>query len=615
MKRIAPVIAAFLLAACEGRNGAGSGSGALPVATTGTGVEMVLIPAGEFRMGGRGKGDEAPVHAVRVDAFWMDRREVTQAEYEKLGFPNPSKFKGADLPVEMMTWTKAVLFANARSRADNLEPCYDEDTAECNFAASGYRLPTEAEWEYACRAGSDAEYSFGGDPRRLPEAAWFRDNSSKKTHPVGKKAPNRWGLHDLHGNVAEWCNDVYDEVWYSKSSAENPRGSAEGKLYVVRGGSWRSSAAACRSAARAGDLPGFSDSCLAPDTLGLRLVRRGTPAAPGAAKSAEAKAAPERGSEAKAPKTGFIIRDAFLEHRTGEGFPERPERLRAIVRRFEERGLLRELASIGPKADPTEWIAKIHSAEYIERVRKACGALGERIGTLDSGDVPISSGSWKAAVAAVGAVLDAVDAVMAGEVRNCFCAVRPPGHHALMDKAMGFCIFGNVAIAARYLREKHRLARVLIVDWDVHHGNGTQAAFESDPSVFYFSTHRSPYYPGTGAESERGTGAGAGTKLNVPLAAGSGDAEIERAWIEKLEPAAAAFNPEFVLVSAGFDAHRGDPLGGLEVTAEGYARLTRRVKAIAERSCGGRLVSVLEGGYDLEGLADATEAHVRALME
>jgi len=269
------VCASCLCASCEKAGGPGPGAGPLPAVTTKSGVEMVLIPAGELRMGSsRGKEDESPVHTVRLDAFWMDRHEVTQAEYEKLGFPDPSRFKGPDLPVEMMTWTKAAICANARSRAEGLQPCYDEDTAECNFAASGYRLPTEAEWEYACRAGTDTEYGFGGDPRRLSEHAWYEANASKKTHPVGKKAPNRWGLHDTHGNVAEWCNDVYDKAYYGKSPAENPRGPAEGKQYVVRGGAWSSSAEACRSAARAGENPGFADACLAPDTLGFRLVRK-----------------------------------------------------------------------------------------------------------------------------------------------------------------------------------------------------------------------------------------------------------------------------------------------------------------------------------------------------
>ena len=204
---------------------------------------------------------------------------------------------------------------------------------------------------------------------------------------------------------------------------------------------------------------------------------------------------------------------------------------------------------------------------------------------------------------------------MDGKVRNAFCAVRPPGHHALKDRAMGFCLFNNVAIAASYIQKKHKLGKVLIVDWDVHHGNGTQAAFYDDPSVFYFSAHQSPFYPGTGSAEERGAGKGVGFTLNVPLPAGCGDAEYKKAFLEKLKPAAAAFQPDFVLVSAGFDAAKDDLLGRMKVTPEGYAELTRIVKGIAEQHCQGRLVSVLEGGYNLEGLAASVEAHVRVLME
>ncbi len=272
MRLSALVLAPLLCASCE--KAAGPAGGRLPVAKTKLGVEMVLVPAGEFRMGSdRGNDDERPVHAVRLDAFWMDRCEVTQAEYEHLGFPNPSRCKGPDLPVEMMTWTKAALCANARSRAEGLTPCYDEDTARCDFDAGGYRLPTEAEWEYACRAGTDGEYGFGGDPGRLGEHAWYGGNAAKKTHPVGRKKANRWNLFDMHGNVAEWCNDVYEKDCYATAPAENPRGPADGSRYVVRGGAWSSSAEACRSAARAAENPGFVDACLAPDTLGFRLVR------------------------------------------------------------------------------------------------------------------------------------------------------------------------------------------------------------------------------------------------------------------------------------------------------------------------------------------------------
>jgi acetoin utilization deacetylase AcuC-like enzyme len=184
-------------------------------------------------------------------------------------------------------------------------------------------------------------------------------------------------------------------------------------------------------------------------------------------------------------------------------------------------------------------------------------------------------------------VQSAVDAVMEGRIRNAFCAVRPPGHHALKDRAMGFCFFNNVAIAAKYIQNKHRLAKVLIVDWDVHHGNGTQAIFYDDPTVFYFSTHQSPFYPGTGGADEKGEGKGWGFTLNVPLPAGSGDADYAKAFEEKLKPAAAAFQPDFVLISAGFDAARGDLLGRMDLTPEGYAQLTRIVKAIAQQDKAG----------------------------
>jgi formylglycine-generating enzyme required for sulfatase activity len=251
----------------------------LPVVTTRTGVEMVLIPAGSFEMGSHGqREDEAPVHKVWIDSFLMDRHEVTQAEYEQLGqieaFANPSHFKGPELPVEQVKWPDAAHFCNARSRYEGLEPCYNEDTGACNFKANGYRLPTEAEWEYACRAGTTTDYSFGNDPRKLGECAWLADNAEEKTHPVGQKKPNAWGLYDLHGNVAEWCQDVYDKGYYGHSPEKNPHGPDNGKEYVLRGGSWKSPPDALRSAFRLGDTPGFSDACLARDAIGFRCVRR-----------------------------------------------------------------------------------------------------------------------------------------------------------------------------------------------------------------------------------------------------------------------------------------------------------------------------------------------------
>jgi formylglycine-generating enzyme required for sulfatase activity len=247
--------------------------------TTSSGIDMVLIPAGSFTMGSRrGKEDEQPVHRVQVDAFLMDKHEVTQAAWDKvaeqMGLPNPSHFKGPDLPVEQVSWVQAARYCNARSQAEGLEPCYDEDTTACNFNATGYRLPTEAEWEYACRAGSDSEYAFGNDERGLGEYSWFADNAAKKTHPVGQKKPNAWGLYDMHGNVAEWCNDNYDKSYYAASPDHNPRGLAEGDKNVLRGGAWNSARDGLRSAARVGEAPGFQDACFARDAIGFRCVRK-----------------------------------------------------------------------------------------------------------------------------------------------------------------------------------------------------------------------------------------------------------------------------------------------------------------------------------------------------
>src|SRR5262249_32080642 len=238
-------------------------------------VKMVLVPAGSFQMGSkRGKDDAAFVHTVTLNAFLMDSYEVTQAMYEKEGLSNPSHFKGPDLPVEQVTWAQAAYYCNQRSRAEGLNCCYDEATSACDFEADGFRLPTEAEWEYACRAGSTTDFGFGNSTSKLGDYAWFVDNSSKKTHPVGQKKANGWGLYDMHGNVAEWCNDVYDPNYYQSSPPANPRGPAYGKQYVLRRGSWTSAGECLRSCQRLGESPGFSDACLARDAIGFRCVRK-----------------------------------------------------------------------------------------------------------------------------------------------------------------------------------------------------------------------------------------------------------------------------------------------------------------------------------------------------
>lgn len=310
-------------------------------------------------------------------------------------------------------------------------------------------------------------------------------------------------------------------------------------------------------------------------------------------------------------RTGFVYSDTYLAHDPGPENPERPERLTAVIKALDGSRLLEKLAGIEPAPAGLEWIERVHDKAHVSRVREACG----RAPALLDWDTAVSKGSFDAALLAAGGAIEAVDAVIAGRVRNAFCAVRPPGHHAMRGRAMGFCLFNNAAVAAQYVRDRHHLARVLIVDWDAHHGNGTQDAFYGDPNVLYFSTHQFPGYPGSGAASERGEGAGLGFTVNVPMAPGSGDAEYLRAFEEILLPAADGFKPDFVLVSAGFDAHGGDPITKLDVTTDGFGRMTGAVKGIAERHCGGRLVSVLEGGYGLKNLGDSVVAHVRELMK
>ena len=313
-----------------------------------------------------------------------------------------------------------------------------------------------------------------------------------------------------------------------------------------------------------------------------------------------------------ATATAFVYDPIYFKHLPGPGHPERPERLQAIVEHLEQTGLAAQGLSLHPKPDISEWIAAVHTEEYIRHVERLC-ADGAK--DLDTGDTAICPDTYRVACAAVGGVLAAVDAVMDGRARNAFCAVRPPGHHATPSRGMGFCVFNNVAIAARYVQKRHGANRVLIVDWDVHHGNGTQEIFYHDPTVLYFSIHQYPFYPGTGSAKERGEGPGEGTTINVPLPAHTSEEEIIHVYSETLVPAAMQFKPDFVLISAGFDAHRDDLLGSLEMTEDGFATLTRIVKEIAEQCCRGRIVSVLEGGYTLDALSRSVERHIRALME
>lgn len=311
--------------------------------------------------------------------------------------------------------------------------------------------------------------------------------------------------------------------------------------------------------------------------------------------------------------TGLVHAPATLLHDTGAGHPERPGRIAAILDRLRADGIEGTCVAIEPRAATDEDLLRIHSPRYLRTVQEdVTGGAA----VLSTGDTVISGGaSLDAALDATGSLLAAVDAVCQRRVGNAFAVVRPPGHHATPTKGMGFCLFNSVAVAARHAQAVHGIERVLVVDWDVHHGNGTQDAFEEDPTVLFFDTHQSPLYPGTGAADEIGTGAGEGFTINCPFPAGAGRREILGAYSDRLLPAADAFRPQLVLVSAGFDSRIGDPLGRFTLTDADFAEMTRIVCGIAERHAGGRLVSTLEGGYDLGGLASAACAHVAALLD
>jgi len=311
-------------------------------------------------------------------------------------------------------------------------------------------------------------------------------------------------------------------------------------------------------------------------------------------------------------RTGFVYHPDYLEHDMGYGHPEAPQRLRAIIARLEETGLMPSLVRIAPKPATDDWITQVHTNTYVKGLRARAPKQGHV--SLDP-DTTMSPGSLNAAYLAAGGVLTAVDAIMDKRVDNAFCAVRPPGHHAEADHAMGFCLINNVAVAARYFQKRHGLEKIAVVDWDVHHGNGTQHAFDEDPTVFFFSTHQYPWYPGTGGADEHGSGKGKGYTLNVPMSAGKGDADYLEVFNRILRPALKAYRPDAVIISAGFDAHRDDPLAGMNLTDQGYRALTKVVKEIAGEHAQGRVLSCLEGGYNLAALAASVEGHLRVLQE
>lgn len=301
----------------------------------------------------------------------------------------------------------------------------------------------------------------------------------------------------------------------------------------------------------------------------------------------------------------------FLDHDTRQGHPERPERLRRITAVLDSTGLVARCSTPTWQPAEREDIQRIHEPGYVDTVE----SLAARGGGRPDPDTVVSPASYDVARLAAGAACDAVDRVLAGEERTALCLVRPPGHHALPERAMGFCLFNNVAIAARRAVDEHKLDRVLIVDWDVHHGNGTQDIFYADGRVGFFSAHRWPFYPGTGASDETGAGAGLGATQNLPVEFGTSRTVYRDDFRIALEKFAAHIKPQLVLVSAGFDAHREDPIGSLGLEVEDFGELTKNVRDVAGVHCGGRIVSLLEGGYNVDRLAESVAVHLACLLD
>jgi len=312
-----------------------------------------------------------------------------------------------------------------------------------------------------------------------------------------------------------------------------------------------------------------------------------------------------QGTPVKTRSAGFIYDPLYLEHLPPSGHPERPGRLSHLVLRLKNDGLWDKLLHLEPAPATEEQLLAVHAREHVEFIREVCAQGGGQVDQV--GDTHASERSFEAALLAAGGVVTAIDAVLAGRIGAAFCAVRPPGHHAEQDQAMGFCLFNNIAIGARHAQQAHGIERVAILDWDVHHGNGTQHLFEDDPSVFFISLHQYPFYPGTGARDELGTGRGEGYTLNFPLPAGTGEETYISIFESEIVPALQRFRPGLLLISAGFDAHREDPLANMALSEQSYGKMTALVKGIAP------VVSVLEGGYNFDALALSVEQHLHSL--
>lgn len=320
--------------------------------------------------------------------------------------------------------------------------------------------------------------------------------------------------------------------------------------------------------------------------------------------------------------TALIYDPIFLEHITPVDHPEQPLRLEQAMAVLHELNWMKRegLVQLAPRAASKEELALVHEPEYIRRVQQAADRAGRleresgRKTRLFATDTYVSAQTYEAAIRAAGAPLTAIDAILQGEIENAYCLVRPPGHHALADNAMGFCLFNNAAIAARYAIEKHGLERVMIIDYDVHHGNGTQDVFYADPRVLYFSTHQAPFYPGTGASGELGEGPGLGTTINVPLPATTDFGVYEAIFRQVMLPAADRFQPQLILVSAGFDAHWSDPLGQMYLSTAAFAQLNSIIIKMAQVLCEGRLVMIQEGGYNIDAMSSCVATCLNLLL-
>jgi acetoin utilization deacetylase AcuC-like enzyme len=332
------------------------------------------------------------------------------------------------------------------------------------------------------------------------------------------------------------------------------------------------------------------------------------------------------------PKIGFCSDPRFIEHNTGPTHPERPDRIRAIHKAVRDAGLLTSpnpfadfqldlgikplgippLVELTPKPADEKWLLSVHPEKLVQHVKHACSLSA----VLDQSDTPTEPRSFATALLAAGAALTCCDAVMSGQMQRAFAAIRPPGHHAEPDRSMGFCLFSNIAIAAKYLQQAHGIGKIAIVDFDVHHGNGTQAVFEADPTVLFISLHQDPRtcYPGGGYDWEKGVGPGVGYTLNVPFDPGAGDSEYMAAMKSKVIPALDAFKPEMLLISAGFDAHHDDPLAQINLSDDAFEMMTRLLLEVADRHCQGRIVSLLEGGYNLRALGRGVVRHLVGMM-